>query len=51
GKEDFSVFTDACGDGLGAVLMQRGKVIVYISRKFKPHDGNYVSAGPPPEGG
>ncbi|GJT18236.1 putative reverse transcriptase domain-containing protein [Tanacetum coccineum] len=33
GPEDFVVFCDASGLGLGCVLMQRGKVIAYASRK------------------
>ena len=32
GNQDLVVYTDACGTGLGAVLMQRGKVILYASQ-------------------
>jgi hypothetical protein len=32
GSEDFVVYCDASGQGLGCVLMQRGKVIAYASR-------------------
>ncbi|GKF58948.1 putative reverse transcriptase domain-containing protein, partial [Tanacetum coccineum] len=32
GPEDFVVYCDASGIGLGCVLMQRGKVISYASR-------------------
>ncbi|GJU38095.1 putative reverse transcriptase domain-containing protein, partial [Tanacetum coccineum] len=32
GSEDFVVYCDASGIGLGCVLMQRGKVIAYASR-------------------
>ena len=32
GVEDFVVYCDASITGMGAVLMQRGKVIAYASR-------------------
>ncbi len=35
------VYYDACRVGLGCVLMQRGKVIAYVSRQLKPHEKNY----------
>ncbi|KAJ9546700.1 hypothetical protein OSB04_019243 [Centaurea solstitialis] len=35
------VYCDASHQGLGAVLMQRGKVIAYASRQLKPHECNY----------
>ena len=41
GSEDFAVFTDASQDGLGCVLMQRGKVIAYASRKLRLHEDRY----------
>nr|GFB41441.1 hypothetical protein [Tanacetum cinerariifolium] len=39
--EDFIVYCDASNKGLGAVLMQREKVISYASRQLKIHDKNY----------
>ena len=41
GMEDFVVYCDASISGLGAVLMQRGHVIAYVSRQLKPHEANY----------
>ncbi|KAK1415113.1 hypothetical protein QVD17_30884 [Tagetes erecta] len=41
GIEDFVVCSDASHVGLGCVLMQRGKVIAYASRKLKPTEANY----------
>ncbi|GJR13388.1 putative reverse transcriptase domain-containing protein [Tanacetum coccineum] len=35
GPEDFVVYCDASGIGLGCVLMQRGKVIAYASKQLK----------------
>nr|GEU86532.1 putative reverse transcriptase domain-containing protein [Tanacetum cinerariifolium] len=39
--EDFVVYSDASNQGLGCVLMQRGKVIAYASRQLKIHEKNY----------
>ncbi|GKE25932.1 putative reverse transcriptase domain-containing protein, partial [Tanacetum coccineum] len=41
--EDFVVYYDASGLGLGCVLMQRGKVIAYASRQLKIHKKNYTT--------
>ncbi|GJX78342.1 putative reverse transcriptase domain-containing protein [Tanacetum coccineum] len=43
GLEDFLVYCDASGLGLGCVLMQRGKVIAYASRQLKIHETNYTT--------
>jgi ribonuclease HI len=43
GSEDFVVYCDASIQGLGAVLMQRLKVIAYASRQLKPHEENYTT--------
>ncbi|GJW69863.1 putative reverse transcriptase domain-containing protein [Tanacetum coccineum] len=43
GPEDFMVYCDASGLGLGCVLMQRGKVIAYASRQIKIHEKNYTT--------
>ena len=41
GTEDLVVYSDASYNGLGCVLMQKGKVIAYASRQLKPHKVNY----------
>ena len=41
GVEDFAVYSDASGVGLGCVLTQREKVIAYASRQLKEHEKNY----------
>nr|GFB05497.1 putative reverse transcriptase domain-containing protein [Tanacetum cinerariifolium] len=43
GSEDFVVYCNASIKGLGAVLMQREKVIAYGSRQLKVHEKNYTT--------
>ena len=40
GKE-YTLYSDASRIGLGCVLMQDGKVVVYASRQLTPHERNY----------
>ncbi|GJW38653.1 putative reverse transcriptase domain-containing protein, partial [Tanacetum coccineum] len=43
GSENFMVYCDASHKGLGAVLMQREKVIAYVSCQRKIHEKNYTT--------
>ncbi|GKE21735.1 putative reverse transcriptase domain-containing protein [Tanacetum coccineum] len=43
GNEDFIAYCDASIKGLGAVLMQREKVIAYASRQLKINEENYTT--------
>ncbi|GKD04625.1 putative reverse transcriptase domain-containing protein, partial [Tanacetum coccineum] len=43
GIKDFVVYCDASNQGLGCLLMQRGKVIAYASRQLKIHEKNYTT--------
>ncbi|GJY37319.1 putative reverse transcriptase domain-containing protein [Tanacetum coccineum] len=42
-SENFLVYCDASHKGLGAVLMQREKVIAYASHQLKIHEKNYTT--------
>ncbi|GJY76335.1 putative reverse transcriptase domain-containing protein [Tanacetum coccineum] len=43
GNDDFVVYCNASHQGLGAVLMQKEKVIAYASRQLKPYEENYTT--------
>ncbi|GJT67890.1 putative reverse transcriptase domain-containing protein [Tanacetum coccineum] len=43
GSKDFIAYCDASKKGLGAVLMQREKVISYASRQLKIYEKNYTT--------
>jgi hypothetical protein len=40
-QKGFDIYCDACGQGLGCVLMQEGHVIAYASRQLRKHELNY----------
>ncbi|GJS14974.1 putative reverse transcriptase domain-containing protein [Tanacetum coccineum] len=43
GSEDFIAYCDTSKKGLGAVLIQREKVISYASRQLEIHEKNYTT--------
>ncbi|GKF97180.1 putative reverse transcriptase domain-containing protein, partial [Tanacetum coccineum] len=43
GNEDFIAYCDTSKKGLGAVLIQREKVISYASRQLEIHEKNYTT--------
>ncbi|GJU11589.1 putative reverse transcriptase domain-containing protein [Tanacetum coccineum] len=43
GSENFMVYFDASHKGLGAVLIQKEKVIAYASRQLRVHEKNYTT--------
>ncbi|GKE07041.1 putative reverse transcriptase domain-containing protein [Tanacetum coccineum] len=43
GNDDFVVYCDASHQGVGALLMQREKVIAYASGQLKPNEENYTT--------
>ncbi|GKA11170.1 putative reverse transcriptase domain-containing protein [Tanacetum coccineum] len=43
GSENFVVYCDASHKGLGAMLIQKEKVIAYASRQLKIHEKNYTT--------
>jgi hypothetical protein len=40
-QKGFDIYYDACGQGLGCVLIQEGHVIAYASRQLQKHELNY----------
>ena len=40
-SKEYVIFSDASLNGLGCVLMKKGKVVAYASRQLKPHEKNY----------
>ena len=45
GEDDFVIYCDASGQGLGTVLMQYRRVITYASRQLKDFEKNYPTHG------
>ncbi|GJT75022.1 putative reverse transcriptase domain-containing protein [Tanacetum coccineum] len=43
GSENFVVYCDISHKGLGAILMQKEKVIAYVSYQLKVHEKNYTT--------
>jgi hypothetical protein len=40
-SKTFDVYCDASQQGLGCVLIQEGKVVLYASRQLRKHEDNY----------
>ena len=40
-REKYTFYCDASRNGLGCVLMQKGRVVAYASRQLKKHEQNY----------
>jgi hypothetical protein len=40
-EKPFSMYCDASGQGLGCVLKQDGRVVVFASRQLREHEVNY----------
>ena len=43
GNHDLVSYTDACGSGLGAVLMQKDRVVAYAYRQLRPNEVRYAT--------
>jgi ribonuclease HI len=39
----FDIYCDACGQGLGCVLMQEGHMIAYVSRQLRKQELNHTT--------
>ena len=42
-RKDYQAYCNTSHRGLGAVLMQEGRVVSYASRQLKPHELNYAT--------
>ena len=40
-REKYTIYCDASRNGLGCVLMKRGRMVAYASRQLKKHEQNY----------
>ena len=43
GEDGFVIYCDIFGQGLGAVLIQHGRVIACASRQLKDYEKNYLT--------
>ena len=42
-NEEYTVYCDASQVGLGCVLMQNERVVIFASRQLKKHEQNYFT--------
>jgi hypothetical protein len=40
-EKSFSIYCDTSGQGLGCVLMQHGRMVLYALRQLRKHEAHY----------
>jgi hypothetical protein len=42
-EKSFSIYCDTSGQGLGCVLMQHGRMVLYALRQLRKHEAHYLT--------